>query len=250
MVQAVDRALRILTVLQGQPMRLGEIAQKLELAPSTVHRIIRTLLAHGMVQRERDSKRYRLDPVMLHLGNTYLDNLKLRSPVWGRTKQLARDTGCAVLVGVLLFSDVLVIAHEPRRDGTPQLTDTGLVIPAHACALGKALLAFDRDFDPDGSARALVCDRVLHTMTDKTITDHATLRRQLESVRADGIATEVEEAVLGECGVAAPLLEPVGHAAGAIGLGVPSTQWPLDEAAINKLRATAHAISRQLSAPI
>jgi hypothetical protein len=63
---------------------------------------------------------------------------------------------------------------------------------------------------------------------------------QLHSVRAYGIAYEDEEAVLGDCGVAAPLREPGGNAAGAIrlpaagaiGLVVPSTQWPLDNAAI------------------
>jgi DNA-binding IclR family transcriptional regulator len=76
-------------------------------------------------------------------------------------------------------------------------------------------------------------------MTGTTITDHAQLRTRLESVRAEGVAYEDEEAIFGECGVAAPLLEPARpstrgravrpHAAGAIGLVVPSTQWPLDQ---------------------
>ena len=59
-------------------------------------------------------------------------------------------------------------------------------------------------------------------------------------------------------GVAAPLLEPVSHtaetirlhSAGAIGLVVPSTQWPLDGAAINQLRTAARVISRQLGTPV
>lgn len=247
MIQAVDRALRILTVLQGaRRTSLGDIAKQLDLAPSTVHGIIRTLVAHGMVQQERDSAHYRLGPATLRLGNVYLDTLELRARVSAWTEQLARATGCAVRTGVLLLGDAVVVAHEPRPDGTRQMPETGIVIPAHACALGKALLAFDAD----GSAEALVCDRALHSMTDKTITDHAKLRAQLDSVRADGIATEDEEAVLGECGVAAPLLDPAGHAAGAIGLVVPSTHWPLDPAAINKLRATARAVSRQLGTPV
>jgi len=58
MIQAVDRALRILTVLQGgRRMSLGEIASAIDLAPSTVHGLVRTLLAHGMVQQEIDSGR-------------------------------------------------------------------------------------------------------------------------------------------------------------------------------------------------
>ena len=118
MIQAVDRALRILTVLQGgRRMSLGEIANRLDLAPSTVHGIIRTLLAHGMVAQERDSQRYRLGPATLRLGNVYLDTLELRSRAASWAEELARRTGCAVRTGVLLLGDVVVVHHEPRPDG-------------------------------------------------------------------------------------------------------------------------------------
>src|SRR5213596_490218 len=77
MIQAVDRALRILTVLQGgRRMSLGEIAAALGLPPSTVHGIVRTLLAHGMVQQESTTGHYRLGPATLRLGNVYLDTLE------------------------------------------------------------------------------------------------------------------------------------------------------------------------------
>ena len=50
MIQAVDRALRILTVLQGgRRMSLGEIATAIDLAPSTVHGLVRTLLALSLI---------------------------------------------------------------------------------------------------------------------------------------------------------------------------------------------------------
>ena len=82
MIQSVDRALRVLAVLSGgRRMGLGEIATQLGLPPSTVHGIIRTLLAHGMVVQEHDSGRYRLGPATLRLGNVYLDTLELRSRV-------------------------------------------------------------------------------------------------------------------------------------------------------------------------
>ncbi len=241
MIQAVDRALRILTVLQGgRRMSLGEIAHRLDLAPSTVHGIIRTLLAHGMVQQERDSQRYRLGPATLRLGNVYLDTLELRSRVSTWAEDLARRTGCAVRTGVLLLGEVVVVQHEPRPDGTRQMPEVGIVIPAHACALGKALLAFD-GADLDWSA--------VRSMTGETITDPAALEAQLDVVRRTGIATEVEEAVLGECGLAAPLGDSSDEVVGAIGLVVPAGDWPLDASATDALRTTARAISRELGAP-
>src|SRR5882757_6128147 len=239
-IQAVDRAVRILMVLQGaRRMSLGEIAAELELAPSTVHGIIRTLLTHGLVAQERDSGRYRLGPATLRLGNVYLHTLELRSRVVGWAEDLARRTGCAVRTGVLLQGDVVVVHHEPRPDGTRQMPEVGIVIPAHACALGKALLASAAD-RPGGAP--------LRGMTADTVTDPALLRAQLDVVRRTGLATEVEEAVIGECGVAAPLVDALGEVPGALGLVVPAGQWPLDAASTEALRTAARSISQELGA--
>lgn len=240
MIQAVDRALRILTVLQGgRRMSLSEIAAAIELAPSTVHGLVRTLLSHGMVQQEADSGRYRLGPATLRMGNVYLDTLELRSRVAIWAEGLARRTGCAVRTAVLLFDEVVVVAHEPRPDGTRQMPEVGIVIPAHASALGKAMLAFTPD-------RPI--NEALRSMTGETITDHQELSRQLASIAATGIATEVEEAVLGECAAAAPVFDASGEVAGAIGVVVPTGRWPLDQDVIDALRDTARTVSRELGA--
>jgi DNA-binding IclR family transcriptional regulator len=243
-IQSVDRALRILAVLKGDHrMSLGEIAQRLELPSSTVHGIIRTLLAHRMVAQEPDSALYRLGPAVLTLGNVYLDTLELRSRVMPWAEDLARRTGFAVRTGVMLLSDVVVVHHQPRPDGSRQMPEVGIVIPAHACALGKAILAFDEDIVAD-----VIGAGPLRSMTGDTITRPADLRRQLGRVRSIGLATEVEEAVIGECELAAPISDRLGDALGAIGLVVPSGSWPLDPAASDALRNAARSVSRELGA--
>jgi DNA-binding IclR family transcriptional regulator len=243
-IQSVDRALRILAVLKGDHrMSLGEIAQRLELPPSTVHGIIRTLLAHRMVVQEPDSALYRLGPAVLTLGNVYLDTLELRSRVIPWAEDLARRTGFAVRTGVMLLREVVVVHHQPRPDGSRQMPEVGIVIPAHACALGKAILAFD-----DEVAADVLDDGVLRSMTGDTITQPALLRRELGRVRTMGLATEVEEAVIGECELAAPISDRLGDTLGALGLVVPSGNWPLDSATTDALRAAARSVSRELGA--
>lgn len=245
MIQSVDRALRILTALQGvRRMSLGEIAASLDLPPSTVHGIIRTLVDHGMVLQERDSGRYRLGPATLRLGNVYLDTLELRSRVASWADDLAQRTGFAVRTGVLLLTDVVVVHHVPRPDGTLQMPEVGIVIPAHASALGKAVLAFD------AAARdeVLAGHAARRSMTGETITDDAALKAQLEDVLGSGIATEAEEAVLGECGVAAPIVDAAADVVGAIGLVVPSGEWPVPPSVVDAVRAAARAVSRELGA--
>ena len=179
----------------------------------------------------------------LRLGNVDLDSLELRSRVAIWTEGLARRTGCAVRTAVLLFDEVVVVAHEPRPDGTRQMPEVGIVIPAHASALGKVLLAFQPDGAADGKPE-------LRSMTGETITDAAALADELKQVRATGIATEVEEAVLGECAAAATVFDGSGEATGAIGLVVPAARWPLDPEAVDALRDTARTVSRELGAPV
>lgn len=244
MIQSVDRALRILALLQGDHrLSLGEIAQRLSLPASTVHGIMRTLLAHRMVVQEHDSGHYRLGPAVLTMGNVYLDTLELRSRVAPWADDLARRTGLAVRTAVMLIDDVVVVHHEPRPDGSRQMPEVGIVIPAHASALGKAILAFD-----DELADGVLEGGPLRSMTGETVTDRRALRSQLDQTRVTGIAEEVEEAVLGECGVASVLSDRFGGAAGAIGLVASTDEWPLDAGVVTSLRAAARSVSRELGA--
>jgi len=244
LIQSVDRALRILAVLQGgHRLSLGEIAQRLDLPPSTVHGIVRTLLAHRMIVQEHDSGQYRLGPAVLTLGNVYLDTLELRSRVAPWAEDLARRSGLAVRTAVALAEEVVVVHHEPRPDGSRQMPEVGIVIPAHASALGKAILAFDEE-----AAEGVLDGGALRSMTGETVTDVRALRKQLDQVRVTGIAEEVEEAVLGECGLAAVLSDRLGGAVGAIGLVAPTSDWPLSDAVVASLRTAARSVSRELGA--
>lgn len=244
MIQSVDRAIRVLGVLQGaRRMSLSDIAARLDLPPSTVHGILKTLAAHGMVLQERDSSRYQLGPAVLKLGNVYLDTLELRSRALTWSEELARRTGYAVRTGVLLLDEVLIIHHEPRPDGTRQMPELGIVIPVHASALGKAVLAYL----PEQAERLLAGH--LRSMTGETVTDPAALRTQLKEAASGGLATEQEEAVLGECGAAAPIFDSSGLPAGAIGVVVPTAEWRPAESVFPAVREAARNISRELGAP-
>jgi DNA-binding IclR family transcriptional regulator len=240
-IQSVDRAIRVLTALQGaRRMSLSELSARLDLAPSTTHGIVRTLVEHGMVVQERGSSRYQLGPAVLRLGNVYLDTLELRSKAIPWAEDLARRTGLAVRTGVLLIDDVVIIHHEPRPDGSRQMPEVGIVIPAHASALGKAMLAFAAD-----DASRLLDVAELRSMTGETLTSPDDVRRQLGEVRATGIAREQDEAVLGEAAVASPVFDSWGDVVGAIGVVMSgaSENDPGDQ-----VRETARALSRELGA--
>jgi len=246
MIQSVDRALRVLIALQGaRRMSLSELSSRLGLAPSTTHGLVRTLAEHGMVVQERGSSRYELGPAVLRLGNVYLETLELRARAVPWAEELAKRTGHAVRTGVLLADDVVIIHHEPRPDGTRQMPEVGIVIPAHASALGKALLAFL----PEAAEALLGREGALRNMTGETISDPDAFRKHLDDVRRTGIAVERDEAVLGESVVAGAVFDSWGGAVGAIGVVVPTAPKAITPAIETAVRDAARSLSRQLGAP-
>lgn len=243
MIQSVDRAVTILLELQGaRRLRLTELATRLSLPNSTVHGIVATLAARGLVEQDT-SGRYALGPGVLRLSNVYLDSneLRLRALTW--TDALAERTGCAVRVGVALDGEVVVIHHVLRPDGSHQMREVGIDIPAHGTALGKAILAFD------ARREAELLERVpLAKLTGRTIVDPDVLQAQLAEVREGGLASASDEAILGESEVAAPIFDAEEVVVGAVGVVMANREEAEDRAIGDEVRRTAVNISRELGA--
>lgn len=240
MIQSVDRAVRILLALQEERLLgVSELAGRLELAKGTVHGLLQTLVAHSVVERDAASGKYMLGPALLVMGNVYLDahDLRVRSLSWVRS--LGETTGRAVRVGVLVWPKVVVIHHMAAADAPIPVAETGLGMPAHATALGKAILAFRDD-------RAELLEReALAPLTGSTLTDPEALDRQLAEVSGSGVAFEDQEAVVGEMGVAGAIFDRTGTVTGAVAIVTPLDPSRAEVAAV---RDTARAISRELGA--
>jgi DNA-binding IclR family transcriptional regulator len=247
LVQSVSRATEILRALAGTGRGLGvtEVAERLGVAKPTAHALLRTLEADQLVNQDRATGKYRLGPALLELGNAYLETheLRARSIVWADS--LATRTNEAVWVGVQSGDHVLVVHHAFRPEGAVQILEVGAVLPWHACALGKALVAQL----PEDERKALLAGR-LPVLTGGTVTDPAVLEEQLGGVLAYGYAVEDGEAAIGDAGIAAPVFDRDG-VVGAIGLVGPVerllAEGVRDEHAV-AVRETARLLSRDLGA--
>jgi DNA-binding IclR family transcriptional regulator len=243
----------VLSSLQGaRHLGISELAAILELPPSTVHGIVKSLQSHGLVAQEPHGNRYTLGPALLKLSNVYLDTLDVRARAMRWTSELSRRTGLATRLGVELFDEVIIIHHNSRPDGSEQMPETGLSIPAHASAMGKVLLAYNPQLtedlldggDPDEGRPGMA----LRSLTGETITSAGALVAGFPAIRDRGVATEIDEAVLGEASVAAPVADKNGSVVAAVAVVLPSSAWPPEESVLNGLRETARNISRELGA--
>ena len=248
MIQSVQRAAHILGVLGSGTPRLGvtEIAERVGLAKPTVHGLLRTLEADGLVAQDPDTGKYSLGPGVLQLGNAYLDGSELRARSLRWAESLAQRAGEAVWVATLSGSRVIVLHHVFRPDNTVQILEVGAAIPWHACALGHAIVAFL----PEGQrTRALSGDLV--QLTGQTKTTKAALTRALARVRQHGYAVEDQEATVGDAGIAAPIVSRDGVVAGSIGVVGAADRLLAPEARdglVREVLGAARAVSRDLGA--
>ncbi|MEU6221578.1 IclR family transcriptional regulator [Streptomyces sp. NPDC047022] len=248
-VQSIERAAAILRLLAGGPRRLGlgEVASSLGLAKGTAHGILRTLQHVDFVEQDAATGKYQLGAALLHLGTSYLDVNELRSRSINWADALAARSGEAVRLGTPLEGKVLVVHHVFRPDDTLQTLDVGTLLPLHASSLGKVLLAFGTEpVEP-------LLEAGLEAYTRHTLVFPEDLNRALVEIREQGWGAEVQEMVMGEAGVAAPIRGHGGLVVGSLGVSGPvericdskgQPQPPL----ITLLREAARAISRDLGA--
>jgi DNA-binding IclR family transcriptional regulator len=244
-IQSVERAAGILRLLASGPRELGvaELARAMGLPKGTLHGILRTLVHVGFVEQDDTTGRYRLGGTLLHLGSSYLDVNELRTRSLNWADALAGRSRESVWIGTAHEGGVLVVHHVFRPDDSMQVLQVGTLLPAHATALGKVLLAYD-PYDEEGA-------QPLAAHTPATITGRDELAKELELVRGRGWACDVEELVEGEVSIAAPIMDRRGLTVGAIGVrgaierlaegGEPSIT------VVSYVRDAARAITRDLS---
>ena len=245
-IQSIERAAAILRLLSGRNRRLGvaQIAGELELPKGTVHGILRTLAAVGFVEQDEETGRYRLGAALLHMGSSYLDGNELRTRALNWSDSLAARSGESVRIGTLHETRVLVVHHVFRPDDSMQALEVGALLPAHATALGKVLLAASRYVVGE------LGDLTRYTAT--TIIDRAALEAELDVVGERGWAADVEELMGGVVSIAAPIQDRRGVTVGAIGISGPIERLcdgsgPRSEL-ISYVREAARAVSRDLGA--
>jgi DNA-binding IclR family transcriptional regulator len=246
-VQSIERAAAVLRLLAGGPGRLslGEISRSLDLAKGTTHGILSTLREVGFVEQDRASGHYQLGAALLRLGTSYLDINELRSRSINWADPLASRSGEAVRIGTVLDGQVLVVHHVFRPDDTFQTLDVGALLPLHATAMGKVLLAY--------RAAGVTPPRELDRFTRRTIVVPRELAAELGHVREAGWGLETEERTPGEAAVAAPIRAHGGLVVGAIGISGPvericDSHYQPRIRLVTYVRDAARAVSRDLGA--
>lgn len=218
-IQVIARAAELLRVLQAHPGGLSqaEIAERVNIARSTVSRILNALEDEGLVASRGARGPYRLGPEITRMAGTV--RLGVVTDMHPFLTDLSRALDETVDLSVLEgdragFVDQVV---PPRR--LRATSAVGESFPLYCCANGKALLAA---LPPEQQAAALPGRLV--PLTAHTITDRAALRAELAQIQLDGVAYDREEQTEGICAVGA-VLPGVGDDLVAASVPVPAQRF-------------------------
>jgi DNA-binding IclR family transcriptional regulator len=242
--KVIGKALDLISILRasGTPLSLNELTCRLDLAKSSVFRILHTLEVAEYVDRDA-AGRYVLAPELRPWGAGQV-RTRLVQLALPRIKELNREFGETVSVAMRFDNRLEVIATVESSQLIRMGNTVGRILPPHASALGKAITANQTD---DVRER-LVRSYGMHRFTEHTIVDEMELRREFERVRTQGYGRDLEESVLEGCCFAAPIAGPDGHALGAVSISAPKMRMRHDlrDRLIAALRRTADGTSRDL----
>ncbi len=221
-IQSIERAVAILNAFSAEEPELGvtDLAERLELHKSTVHRFLVNLEAAGLVERNRRTSRYRLGLRIFELGGLVLQQMNLWDEALPFLEGLVGESGETGHLAVLDGGEAVYIERVEARRALRIPSAIGRGYPAHATSLGKILLAH-----LGVEAReAIIAERGLARCTPSTITDPDRLRDEFELIRTQGYAVDDEEYEEGLRCIGAPILGHTGQVVAAMGIGGPVTR--------------------------
>ena len=230
----------LLTFNDGNEHSLTEIARLTCLPLSTAHRLVTELAGWGVLERTDESK-FRVGLPIKAIGRRGSVTPAILESARRVLEDLVTATRTSARLGVLTGTQVAYI--EKRHDHHPVTTFAQSPrLPAHATALGKALLAFSPPEMLDH-----VAANGLKRYTPSTLTDPGQLRQHLASTRLTRVAICRWELHPGSFEVAVPVFGPGGTAVAALELTVRDLRTDLHMATC-VLTIAARGLSRELAA--
>lgn len=244
-IKVINKALSILEILlqQGSAMNMTEISEKLELYPSTIHRILDTLKHWGYVEQEPLNQKYRLGLKVLELGMAKLNQMDLVREVTPYLKELVNQCNETVHLGVLLAEDgeVIYLAKEESSQTIRMCSYVGKRAPLHCTALGKVLLAYL----PKVEIKKILDKIELTRLTEKTITDKKELEEELYKVKEQGFALDIGENEKDVRCIAAPIMDYQGKVIAAVSISSPA--FRINENVQNNFKKALIETSKKVS---
>jgi IclR family KDG regulon transcriptional repressor len=223
MLQTVHKAAEVLNLFSVEHPEWGisELAKALSFPKSSTSDLVSTLAEHGLLRRTHTG-RYKLGWYVMVLSQVLLSTTDFRTEARRVMESLIAGFGETVHLAALESGQVIYVDKlQGTRAVQVSVTGVGYRLPAHCSGVGKVMLASH----PWEEVSHILLSKGMPALTPNTITTPEAFKQELEQVRLQGYAYDLEEAVEELCCVAAPIHDHTGEVVAAMSLSVPAYRF-------------------------
>ena len=239
-LSSVDHALELLLLFRTKPMlRVSEVAEQLNVARSTAHRLLGMLVHRQFAVQDPATRVYRPGPRLVEIGLAAVGALDVRARMRPYLTEIAARTGETVSLLVLDGDQVHFVDSIESQRTVRVGSRFDAHMPAHATSAGKAMLAAL----PVDKVLAIYPNEKLTTVTRRTLATRTQLLDSLARVRLAGFAISLEESEVGLGAVGMAVLDSDGRPAAAF-----TAAGPMQRMTPGYVRALAAALHDSVAA--
>src|SRR5215468_8682774 len=221
-VQSLTRGLSILEALAKAEggLTLTDLGHRVQLPPSTTHRLLGTLERMGYVHQDGDLGLWRVGLQAFTVGSTFLANRDFVAQSHSYMRRLMEQAGETANLAILDGTEAVFVAQVQCHEMMRTLVRLGSRVPLHASGVGKAIFAAL----PDEQIDALLKVRGLPRITENTIVAMETMWAALRVIRQRGYSFDDEEHARSTRCVGAAIYDEHAEPLGAISIAGPSSR--------------------------
>ena len=212
-MQTIDRAMHVIKVLNDSDIKrwysITDLSKECELPVSTMHRLLQSMIKHGLVQQDPDLKLYSMGNTWLEFGLKMYDTYDFVGLIRPEMEKLMYEVEECVYFSKPIGIESLVMERIDCPINPIRIYDQlGIRIPLNIGAAGKVMLANM----PETEALSIVNQLVTKEDTESFL-------QLLESIRKQGYGESHEEKTKGTSSVAAPIFNHSNELIGAVSIG-------------------------------
>lgn len=220
-ITALQRGLNLLKLFASIEHGLSatEVAKLSQLPVSTVHRFLMNLETTGFLNSD-NAGIYHLGIACVSLGQAARGQLDIRRVSLPYLQELNRHTRETVHLTV---RQELAAVYVDKLDSPEQLrihSRIGASVPLHCSAVGKVLLAYL----PEDEQQKILSQLDLRRFTENTVGNLQELQTELQRVRREGYACDLEEHEAHIRCIAAPIWDHTGNVNSSLSVTGPAVR--------------------------
>jgi IclR family KDG regulon transcriptional repressor len=245
LIGSLSKGLHVLTQFTSErpEWSLGELVGKTKLNRATVYRILRTMEHDRILALDAETGRYHLGPAIYPVAYLTQAHSELVRAARPHLENLAERTGETAALGVDVDGWVVILDQVLTSCPSKLRLPVGLAQSDLSMADAKLFLAFKSDSEREQRIAA-----GWPRLTPKTIDDPEELMRQLDTIRVEGVAYDLEEQRLGVCGMSVPVYDVLGAVRAGLDVVVPVERLGAADLMryVQEAKAEALALSKDL----